>query len=511
MNRNRKILSGLLAAAAVLPVMAAPAQAEYHADSDTGVGALDYIEDQHRAERENRLTDEQQQLLKDAAAMQQHLRQPLDPAKSAPMAFEGDDLTYDERDGSFIAKGKVNILQLDAHRFQGELVTGNVKKQDVQIPDKAHILQMTAGQPRIILDGYKTNYNYGKKTGSMENAKGKVDAQYITAKRFEFYPDHIVAYNGTQTKCGAIKPDYHLSAEKITIYPNQKTVLEHMKFWIKGKVLFTRDRYEVDTRPGVDHSTNYPRIGYTNSDKMYMSWRLKSPVRKKVEAHENLLVTGAEGWRSNYDVTWNNAHMQTKVTYGHFEDGDDKWIKKEPSLIWNYGDHIGRSHVTYSLNSEYGRWYNDGIHSNHGYYGFGIGYDPIKFHRYTLYLGTGYGITRESYNDSRVAGMTLDMVLVKDINERWAAYTGYHYSKRNTANSLFDYGTDDYSKKLESGFSYRVDDRNRLVLGTRYDLDNNRWRNIDYYWYHDMHCAQLVLRYKSRQNTWGIRWQFTPW
>ena len=155
MNRNRKILSGLLAAAAVLPVMAAPAQAEYHADSDTGVGALDYIEDQHRAERENRLTDEQQQLLKDAAAMQQHLRQPLDPAKAAPMAFEGDDLTYDERDGSFIAKGKVNILQLDAHRFQGELVTGNVKKQDVQIPDKAHILQMTAGQPRIILDGYK--------------------------------------------------------------------------------------------------------------------------------------------------------------------------------------------------------------------------------------------------------------------------------------------------------------------------------------------------------------------
>ena len=80
MNKNRKILSGLLAAAAVLPVMAAPAQAEYHADSDTGLGALDYIEDQHRAERENRLTEEQQQLLKDAAAMQHHLRQPLDPA-----------------------------------------------------------------------------------------------------------------------------------------------------------------------------------------------------------------------------------------------------------------------------------------------------------------------------------------------------------------------------------------------------------------------------------------------
>lgn len=511
MNRNMKILSGLMAAAAVLPLTAAPVQASYRADSDTGVEALDYIENQHRAERENRLTDEQKQLLKDAAAMQQHLRQPLDQDKPVPVAFEGEDLTYDERDGSFIAKGKVNILQLDAHRFQGELITGNIKTQDTEIPDKAHILQMTEGQSRITMDGYKAKYNYGKKTGSMEDAKGKVDAQYITAKRFEFYPDRIVAYNGTQTKCGAIKPDYHLSAEKITIYPNQKTVLEKMKFWLKGKVLFTRKHYEVDNRPGVDHSTNYPSIGYNDSDKMYIKWHLSTPVRKNVVAHDNLLITGEDGWRSNNDVTWTNAHMQTVLTSGHFKDGDDKWIKKEPSLIWKYSDHVGRSHLTYSLNSEYGRWYNAGIHSNHGYYGLGIGYDPIKFHRYTLYLGTGYSITRESYNDSRVAGMTLDTVLVKDFNERWAAYAGYHYSKKNTENSLFDYDTDDYSKKLEGGFSYRVDDRNRLVLGTRYDMDNSKWRNIDYYWYHDMHCAQLILRYKSMRNNWGIRWQFTPW
>lgn len=510
MNRNLKILSGVVAAV-VLPASAVPAQAAYHADSDTGVQALDYIEDQHRAERENRLTAEQQQLLKDAADMQKHLRHPLDATKPSPVAFEGDDLTYDERDGSFIAKGKVNILQMDAHRFQGELVTGNMKTQDVQIPDKAHVLQMTPGQMRVTLDGYKANYNYGKKTGSMEDAKGKVDAHYITAKRFEFYPDHIVAYNGTETKCGAIKPDYHLSADKITIYPNQKTVMEHVKFWIRGMVLFSRARYEIDTRPGVDHSSNYPRVGYNSDDKMYLKWHLTSPVKKNVDAHANILITGADGWRSNYDLTWTNAHMKSGVTYGYFEDGDEKWIKKEPSLFWNYGKHIGDSHFTYSLDTEYGRWYDNGVHSNHGYYGFGLGYDPIKFHRYTLYLGTGYNITRESYNDSRVAGMSFDAVLTKDFNARWAAYTGYHYSKQNQENSLFDYDTDDYSKKLESGFSYRTDEHNRLVMGTRYDLDHDKWKNIDYYWYHDLHCSEIIVRYKSLQNTWGIRWQFTPW
>lgn len=140
-----------------------------------------------------------------------------------------------------------------------------------------------------------------------------------------------------------------------------------------------------------------------------------------------------------------------------------------------------------------------------------LGYDPIRFHRYTLNLKIGESITHESYDDSHVAGMTADAVLTKDFNERWAAYTGYHYSKKNEANSLFSYDTDDYSRKLESGFSYRFDEHNRAVMGTKYDLDNRRWRNIDYYWYHDLHCSEMIVQYKSKTNHWSIRWQFTPW
>ena len=140
-----------------------------------------------------------------------------------------------------------------------------------------------------------------------------------------------------------------------------------------------------------------------------------------------------------------------------------------------------------------------------------LGYDPIRFHRYTLYLNTGYSITKESYDRSKVSGFSGDVVLIKDFDDRWAAYTGYHYSKKNRINSLFAYNTDEYSKKLEAGFSYRVDDINRLAVGTKYDLDNKEWKNIDYYWYHDLHCSQLIVRYKSKTNQVSFRWQFTPW
>ena len=107
--------------------------------------------------------------------------------------------------------------------------------------------------------------------------------------------------------------------------------------------------------------------------------------------------------------------------------------------------------------------------------------------------------------------MTFDALLLKNFDVRWAAYAGYHYNHQTTQNSLFNYGVDDFAKKLECGFSYRIDDHNRLVMGTRYDMRGSEGKNVDYYWYHDIHCAEVILRYKSLQNAWSVRWQFTPW
>ena len=84
---NRQKLAGLITATLLLPLLGGTAQANYHADSDTGIDALDYIEDNHRQERANRLTAEQEKLLADAKAMESKLRYPLDPKKAVPVAF----------------------------------------------------------------------------------------------------------------------------------------------------------------------------------------------------------------------------------------------------------------------------------------------------------------------------------------------------------------------------------------------------------------------------------------
>ena len=285
-----RILLTLTAACALFP---GAAHAAYSSDSDTGIERLDFIENQRRAERANRLTPEQEKLLADVAAMREHLRHPVAADQPSPIAFEGDDLTYDESTGDFTAKGHVDIVQLEERRFQGDYVAGNTVRGEVSVPDRAHVLQLTEGTSRVTLDGYHINYNYQKHTGTMERADGKVGAYYMTGKRFEFYPDKIVVYDGTQTKCGAKSPDYHLSSEVAELYPGDRLILHNVKFWVKNKVIFTKKRHEVDVSHPIQN--NFPRAGYDSDDGLWLEQRFEQNVAPRVTVGANVHVTTKRG------------------------------------------------------------------------------------------------------------------------------------------------------------------------------------------------------------------------
>ena len=501
-----RILLALTAACALFP---GAAHAAYSADSDTGIERLDFIENQRRAERANRLTPEQEKLLADVTAMREHLRHPVAADQPSPIAFEGDDLTYDESTGDFTAKGHVDIVQLEERRFQGEFVKGNTQTGDVSVPDRAHVLQLTPGASRVTLDGYHINYNYQKHTGTMERADGKVGAYYMTGKRFEFYPDKIVVYDGTQTKCGAKSPDYHLSAERAELYPGDRLVLHNVKFWLKNKVIFTKKEHVTDVSNPMQR--NFPRAGYDSDDGAWVEQTFEQNVAPRVTAAEHLRVTTQRGWRSSYDLGWTNAGASALLTYGVFEDGDNEWVKKMPSLLMDYKHRLGQSPITYRLYSEYGRWYGGGVHSNHWQYGVSFVHDTIPLHGFGLDLAAGYSVTRESYDHSRVQGLSASAFLTKAFNDRFAAYIGGVYTKSSKENALFSYDQEDYSRVIMSGMSYRIGEHDRLAVGTKYAMDPHAWTNVDYYWFHDLHCSQIILRYRSKQDSWNIRWEFTPW
>ena len=494
--------------------MTSTAEAVYEAKSDTGTELFDYIENRRREEREQKLTPEQEKLLSDIEEAKSQLPHEPKEGDPVPAVFEGDDMIYYSGSGEFIATGKVDIIQLEGYRFQSAEAKGNVKEQVVRVDDKAHVLQLTQGAPRVTLDGYRTVYNYGTKTGTMAEANGKMGEYYLTGKRFEFYPDHIVVYDGTQTKCGAKSPDYHLSAERMEIWPEQVVRMYNVKFWIKNRVVGTKE-YE-ERQLGETKKNYFPRIGYNSDHGVYVRDNFEIPLRKHLSLLIGAYVETKHGFRSKAELAYENRDLYAWLKYGFYDDSDNRWIQKEPSLDILYQKKFDGLPLIWRLEGEVGHWRQNSVASTHQEYAFNVYHEPISFGKYALFLDAGYKITKDNVKkpaegNTRVNGVNYDILFAGEFDDRLAAYIGYSYDKNNSTNTVFDYDNDDYSRKVQAGASYWLTDKDRFVVGVKWNSDNHKIEDVDYYWYHDLHCSQAVLRWRGKRKKLEVHWEFVPW
>lgn len=516
-SKTQKIILAALCTFGVTSTFELPkAQAVYESKSETGTETFDYLETQRRERRANALTEEQKILLSDIEEAKKNLPNPIQEGEPFPVAFEGDDLTYNTLTGEFVAKGNVDIIQLEGYRFQTPTVRGNVETQDIQIDGKAHVLQMKPNAPRVTLDGYNTVYNYGTKEGTMERVKGKVGEYYVSGKRFEFYPDHIVAYDAYQTKCGAKSPDYRVSAERMEIWPEQIIRMYDVKLLIGNNVVGVR-KY-MERKLEESDAGYFPRFGYNSANGAYVEDTFKLPV---FNDHLNLVLNAhietKKGIRSSGEFAYENLALSVRTLYGYYYDKDGRWIKKEPGFDILYKKHFDKLPMTYGIEYEIGRWsYND-IASTHQEIEFGLSHDPIDLgHKYTLFLAASYKITKDKLRkptDGRlsVKGMNYSVRLLKEFNDRIATYVGFAYSKNNSQNSLYEFDTDSYSNRFLTGISYKLTDKDRFVVGLKFDAKRGTLEDADYYWYRDLHCSTAILRWRQKRHKFEFKWQFTPW
>ena len=500
------------------------AQAVYKSHSDTGTETFDYIENRRRRQRARALTDEQKKLRNDINEVKQNLPQPIEKDEPAPIAFEGDDLTYNTLTGEFRAKGHVDVIQVDGHRFQGADISGNINDKEVRVPGKAHVLQLTKNAPRITLDGYNAVYNYGTQEGTMENANGKFDEYYISGKRFEFYPDHIVAYDAYQTKCAAKIPDYRLQAKRMEIWPEQIVRMYDIKLMI-GEFVVGSKKY--DERVMEDGKQPYfPKVGYNSKQGAYVEDTFEFPmINDHFKTLFNAHIETKHGVRSNSEFHYINRNVAVMALYGYYYDGDGRWIKKEPGLDVIYKKHLDHLPFSYKLEYEVGEWSsigNTGMKdaSTHQEVELGVARDPIHLgSKYYLFLNTSYKITKDKIKRRQrgknyqkdVRGWNYGIRLAKEFDDRLAAYTAFEYDKKTSQNSLYEFDTDSYSHKFSTGLSYRFTPKDRIVVGWKFDTQRGRLADVDYFWYHDLHCSTAIVRWRQRRDEWELHWQFTPW
>lgn len=422
-----------------------------------------------------------------------------------PIVIDSDHLTYNDLTGEMVANGNVSVIQKDNKMFTDSM-RGNSKQTEFWIDDIADFYQLGTK-----LTGKGTHYNYTKHVGSMQDARGLVGHQHVVGKDIDMLPDEVIIHNGIATKCPAKVPDYHISAEKIEIWPGQKMIAYNAKFWIGKYVIFSLPKYQRSLRPEDQGEDSFPEIGYYSDSGFFVKEHIEHPIGDRVAVVTDFDYYTKFGFKPKYGLIDREQNYSLSVMKEDDRDSNGNWIKKEPEFKFNlYRQQVGKLPVSYTFSIIYGKWTDTTKTSWHQDYNLYFSHDSIYLSK-SLYLNLGTGIERirESYNGSNLNIIKFDSTLTKQWTPRFSTTGEYHYTKNY--NSIFNYNTPDMAREADIGFSYKIDKKNTIAFRQSYDLNNRKIYDQDFTWYRDLHCWQATVTYRAKRSqlTWNLsttRW-----
>jgi LPS-assembly protein len=429
-------------------------------------------------------------------------------APKGPMTITADELYMDDANGDVYAKGNVKMNQ-DSQQLMTDLLNGNTKQQELWVKGQADFVD-TASAAHF--DGMDTRYNYQTKEGTMEKFHGKVSTDILAGESVVMQPAEYLIHNGTITRCPAKVPDYHVSADRIEMWPNDKLIAYNAKFWIKNMVIFTLPVYQTSLKPGAEGVVAaFPKISYSSQDGLNIREKFDTPLGKDLTGHIDMDYYTRRGLKPNVGVSDNQPTYSISLIDGYYRDSNANWIKKEPELDFNLFSHkIGTTPYNYNFNAIYGQWIDASIISMHQEYNLYFSRDPIHFGPKTaLNLGAGVGFIHESYDGSQIIDYKLDAVLSHTYNDRISGWLGYHGS--NLQNGLFSYNKPDMSHEFDTGFRYKIDPKDSFQYSQSYDLANQRIFDQDYTWIRDLHCWTGTFTYRARRRQWQWAFSINKW
>ena len=424
---------------------------------------------------------------------------------SAPIVIEAEELYFSDSTGNLSAKGNVQIIQ-NNQKITAQELQGNTKRTEVWIEDKATFNDPTAAAN---ITGIKSRYNYGNQTGTMLSASGTVGRQKVAANHIDILPQEFILHNGTMTMCPAKVPDYHISADKVEIWPGNKMIAYNAKLWIKDKVILSMNKYQKSLDKNSE--SEFPQIGYTSSDGFYIKQYLEYPLSDKVAMFGHPAYFSKHGFKPTYGFINRENRYTVTLMQGETTDTDGNWIKKEPELRLDYAPRkLGNLPVSYTFTGIYGKWTDKEKTSWHQNYILYFTREPIKLSQtLTLTMGTGYEIRKESYDGSTVGTWRFNTGIHKVWSPTFSTFANYNYTQNNT--TLFNYNHTNVGKELIYGFSYQIDRLNAFSFHQSYDLENTKVYENYYTWNRNLHCWQMSLQYKAKEKKLEWNLSVTRW
>jgi hypothetical protein len=175
------------------------------------------------------------------------------------LQLTSDYVEYDRKAGRILLKGKsfatLGEMKLWAEGMEVELASGKVYATG----------KVRFRRPNEDISGQTLNYNYKLREGVMTKAETWMGPNRYGAESMEITPFKLVGTHAYTTACNHTPPHYKVIAERATMIPGERLVLEHASLRAGKKRLLSFSRYKVNLGKGDGGSNFYLRPGYSSS------------------------------------------------------------------------------------------------------------------------------------------------------------------------------------------------------------------------------------------------------
>ena len=436
-----------------------------------------------------------------------------------PITIYGDQVIYNSETGDFEAKGNVRMYQGSQKLYTAQ-AHGNSKSGDIYLETGGRIINASGGTESVT-DGQWGHYNFIDKTGTVKDIKGSNGTDIYGADIGQIYPDRVELTEGAHTtKCPAVKhpPCVEVRANKVVIYPKDKLIAYDVKVYMKGRHIYSRDRWINRFGEGSSQSL-MPHIGYSDEHGTEIRYNLQVPVTENNTFNAQLRYYSKIGWRPIFEDTQNEKNFYVRIQDGHDEDGDNNWIRKKHDIKVGYKPHKFDKNIplNYSAYYSHGLWKDKWKQSWHTEYGAFLTHDPIRLthEKMPLYLNLGAGrkwVDEDKSRDKRSTNL-YSTTLNKSFEGGWNTWLGYYYQKLHT--SIFNYSNPDMEKEIQWGIGKRFGHTDSLQFVRRFDKGRSQVYEYIYRWTHDFCCFRLGLEYRDKKykndHEWSVTYDLYRW
>jgi LPS-assembly protein len=427
---------------------------------------------------------------------------------TTPVIVYADRLFFDNKTGEAAADGSV-IIEYDGKKMSADALFGNTQTGQGFVPGPIKILG-----DKMNINGQDL-YIEGKTQGA--NVKvfaGTIGTSYFSGESVEIAKDKITLYNAIATGCPSNIPDYHISADRMEIFPNDRVVLYNAHVFLKNFELFSLQQMTINIgkKSGMGSPVPYPSVGYWSDTGFWINEEISVPLFvDNTYLDVNLGYYQKYGFAPNAAIEYSSSWLNTELYVGFDRDDQGHFIKKLPELTASTVPFkIGAAPVTLNFSGSGAVWQSpqQNLQSFHRTAQFYFQGDAINLpHSATLQLGAGgIGVwdgpvpdgiwsssqlvnAQEAYNTSLLG----DAVYSQPIASNLSYALEFHYQRSQT--QIFDFNNPNASYAGVWGVNWQPTTKDNFSVRQTLDLASWKQTQLDTTWIRNWGCWNTIFVY----------------